>query len=76
MCSNILVKKISFTGSTRVGKQLMKLGSDTVKRLSLGKRKSKYIESRCFSTLVLHISGQLKEESFFFLFDLSAIPFF
>uniref|UniRef100_A0A7S2XRR2 Succinate-semialdehyde dehydrogenase, mitochondrial n=1 Tax=Attheya septentrionalis TaxID=420275 RepID=A0A7S2XRR2_9STRA len=35
MCSNILVKKISFTGSTRVGKQLMKLGSDTVKRLSL-----------------------------------------
>jgi succinate-semialdehyde dehydrogenase/glutarate-semialdehyde dehydrogenase len=34
-CTNPLVQKISFTGSTRVGKLLMKLSSDTVKRLSL-----------------------------------------
>jgi succinate-semialdehyde dehydrogenase / glutarate-semialdehyde dehydrogenase len=34
-CTNTIVKKISFTGSTRVGKLLMKLSSDTVKRLSL-----------------------------------------
>jgi succinate-semialdehyde dehydrogenase / glutarate-semialdehyde dehydrogenase len=36
LCTNPKVKKISFTGSTGVGKQLMKLSSDTVKRLSLG----------------------------------------
>ncbi len=36
-CQNPIVKKISFTGSTAVGKALMKLSSDTVKRLSLGK---------------------------------------
>jgi len=35
-CSNPIVKKISFTGSVAVGKLLMKLSSDTVKRLSLG----------------------------------------
>lgn len=35
LCTNPLVKKISFTGSTPVGKLLMKLSSDTVKRLSL-----------------------------------------
>jgi len=34
-CTNPTVKKISFTGSTAVGKLLMKLSSDTVKRLSL-----------------------------------------
>ena len=34
-CTNPKVKKISFTGSTRVGKLLMKLSSDTVKRVSL-----------------------------------------
>lgn len=34
-CTNPLIKKISFTGSTKVGKLLMKLSSDTVKRLSL-----------------------------------------
>lgn len=34
-CTNPIVKKISFTGSTAVGKLLMKLSSDTVKRLSL-----------------------------------------
>ena len=34
-CTNPLVKKISFTGSTAVGKLLMKHSSDTVKRLSL-----------------------------------------
>jgi len=34
-CMNPAVKKISFTGSTAVGKLLMKLSSDTVKRLSL-----------------------------------------
>mmetsp|Transcript_16398 Transcript_16398/g.23133 ORF Transcript_16398/g.23133 Transcript_16398/m.23133 type:complete len:523 (-) Transcript_16398:305-1873(-) len=34
-CSNPMVKKISFTGSTVIGKLLMKLSSDTVKRLSL-----------------------------------------
>ena len=34
-CTNPLVHKISFTGSTRVGKLLMKQSSDTVKRMSL-----------------------------------------
>ena len=34
-CTNTSVKKISFTGSTRVGKLLMKLSSDTVKRVSM-----------------------------------------
>ena len=34
-CTNPLVRKISFTGSTKVGKLLMKQSSDTVKRLSL-----------------------------------------
>jgi len=34
-CTNPIVKKISFTGSTPVGKLLMKLSSDTMKRLSL-----------------------------------------
>lgn len=34
-CKNPIVKKISFTGSTTVGKLLMKMSSDTVKRLSL-----------------------------------------
>ena len=36
LCTNPTVKKVSFTGSTGVGKHLMKLSSDTVKRLSLG----------------------------------------
>ena len=35
MCTNAVVRKVSFTGSTAVGKLLMKLSSDTVKRLSL-----------------------------------------
>lgn len=35
LTTNQLVKKISFTGSTRVGKILMKQSSDTVKRMSL-----------------------------------------
>ena len=35
MCANPLVRKISFTGSTAVGKRLMRDGSDTVKRFSL-----------------------------------------
>jgi succinate-semialdehyde dehydrogenase/glutarate-semialdehyde dehydrogenase len=35
MCKNDIIKKISFTGSTPVGKLLMKQSSDTVKRLSL-----------------------------------------
>jgi len=35
MCSNPIIKKISFTGSTPVGKLLMKQSSETVKRLSL-----------------------------------------
>lgn len=35
LCTNPTVKKISFTGSTAVGKLLMKLSSDTMKRLSL-----------------------------------------
>jgi len=34
-CTNPIVKKVSFTGSTSVGKLLMKMSSDTVKRLSL-----------------------------------------
>merc|ERR1712238_44172 len=34
-CRNEIVKKISFTGSTTVGKHLMKLSSSTIKRLSL-----------------------------------------
>ena len=33
MCTNPIVEKISFTGSTDVGKLLMKLSSDTVKRM-------------------------------------------
>lgn len=35
LCSSSIVKKISFTGSTRVGKILMKQSSDTLKKLSL-----------------------------------------
>lgn len=35
LCGNPLVKKISFTGSTQVGKLLMSLSATTVKRLSL-----------------------------------------
>lgn len=35
MCESDTVKKISFTGSTRVGKLLMKQSSDTLKKLSL-----------------------------------------
>eukprot|EP01135_Chromosphaera_perkinsii_P012057 Nk52_evm20s2578 gene=Nk52_evmTU20s2578 len=35
LSSNSLVKKLSFTGSTSVGKILMKQSSDTVKKLSL-----------------------------------------
>ena len=36
-CTNPIIKKISFTGSTAIGKHLMKMSSGTVKRLSLGK---------------------------------------
>ena len=35
MCASPLVRKISFTGSTAVGKRLMRDGADTVKRFSL-----------------------------------------
>ena len=35
LCSSDVVRKISFTGSTRVGKILMKQSSDTLKKLSL-----------------------------------------
>ena len=35
MCLSDVVKKISFTGSTRVGKLLMRQSSDTLKKLSL-----------------------------------------
>lgn len=35
MCESPIVKKISFTGSTRVGKLLMKQSADTLKKLSL-----------------------------------------
>jgi len=35
MCENVLVKKLSFTGSTKVGKLLMRQCADTVKKLSL-----------------------------------------
>lgn len=35
MCESDIVKKISFTGSTRVGKLLMKQSSNTLKKLSL-----------------------------------------
>jgi len=35
MCSNPLVRKLSFTGSTRVGKILMKQCVDTVKKVSM-----------------------------------------
>lgn len=34
-CSNDLVKKLSFTGSTEVGRILMRQGADQIKRLSL-----------------------------------------
>ncbi|MCW9057978.1 MAG: NAD-dependent succinate-semialdehyde dehydrogenase [Gammaproteobacteria bacterium] len=35
LCANPLVRKLSFTGSTKVGKLLMKQCADTLKRLSL-----------------------------------------
>lgn len=35
LCTSKTVKKISFTGSTRVGRLLMKQSSDTIKKLSL-----------------------------------------
>ncbi|KAE8370447.1 Aldehyde/histidinol dehydrogenase [Aspergillus caelatus] len=35
LCSSNIVRKISFTGSTRVGRLLMKQSGDTVKKLSL-----------------------------------------
>lgn len=35
MCANDTIRKISFTGSTRVGKLLMNQSSDTLKKLSL-----------------------------------------
>jgi succinate-semialdehyde dehydrogenase/glutarate-semialdehyde dehydrogenase len=35
LCQSNIIKKISFTGSTRVGKLLMKQSSDTLKKLSL-----------------------------------------
>ncbi len=35
MCANPLVRKLSFTGSTRVGKILMKQSVDTVKKVSM-----------------------------------------
>lgn len=35
LCTNPLVRKISFTGSTSVGKLLLQQASDTVKRMSL-----------------------------------------
>lgn len=35
LCSSPTIRKISFTGSTRVGRLLMKQSSDTVKKLSL-----------------------------------------
>lgn len=35
LCTNKIVKKISFTGSTLVGKKVMNMASDTVKSLSL-----------------------------------------
>lgn len=34
ICTHPLVKKISFTGSTRVGKMLMQLASSTLKKCS------------------------------------------
>ncbi|KAL1861240.1 hypothetical protein Plec18170_001755 [Paecilomyces lecythidis] len=35
LCSSTIVRKISFTGSTRVGRLLMKQSGDTIKELSL-----------------------------------------
>lgn len=35
LCASATVKKISFTGSTEIGKQLMRQSADTLKRLSL-----------------------------------------
>lgn len=35
LCASPIVRKISFTGSTRVGRLLMKQSSDTIKKLSL-----------------------------------------
>jgi len=35
LCENSIIKKLSFTGSTNVGKLLMKQSSNTVKKLSL-----------------------------------------
>ncbi len=36
-CTHELIKKISFTGSTTVGKLLLKQSSSTVKRMSMGR---------------------------------------
>ena len=38
-CSNEVVRKLSFTGSTEVGRILMRQGADQIKRLSLGARR-------------------------------------
>ncbi len=35
LCANPLVRAVSFTGSTEVGKQLLKQGADSVKRMSM-----------------------------------------
>jgi succinate-semialdehyde dehydrogenase/glutarate-semialdehyde dehydrogenase len=35
MCANPIVRKLSFTGSTEVGRILMRQGADTIKKLSL-----------------------------------------
>jgi succinate-semialdehyde dehydrogenase/glutarate-semialdehyde dehydrogenase len=35
LCASNIVRKISFTGSTRVGKLLMRQSSDTLKKMSL-----------------------------------------
>ncbi len=36
LCTNTAVKKVSFTGSTAVGKILLKQCADTVKKVGLG----------------------------------------
>lgn len=54
LCTNPLVKKISFTGSTPVGKLLMKLSSESVKRVSLGKCNTKEtMRSRITSSMLV-----------------------
>ncbi len=57
LCEHDLVKKVSFTGSTRVGKLLMQQSSSTLKKLSLELGGNAPFISALFSLLVYHHSS-------------------